>query len=79
MTYVRTLATSTYQGGQKRIDFRPKAIKTAEQKAEQARLEQERVARRKAQQEAAQARKNFKGHVTAVSPTSGWHDTVHHR
>lgn len=120
MTYVRTLATSTYQGGQKRIDFRPEAIKTAEQKAEQAKAVQARkdakadakarlearqrahlnrngfitfkdpstgkyvsgtpadlsAARRKAQQEAAQARKNFKGHVTEVSPFDGSKQSV---
>ena len=55
MTYIRTLATSAYQGGQKRIDFRADAIKTAEQKAQIA----------KEQTDAIQAKKDAKADANA--------------
>ena len=109
MTYIRTLATSTYQGGQKRIDLsgrkaqeQREAIQAkADAKADaKARLEARQrahqnrkgfitfkdpetgkyvsgtpadksAALRKAQQDASQAKKNFKGHVTEVSPYDG--------
>ena len=124
MTYIRTLATSAYRGGQKRIDFKAGSVRAADERAltlqeqsdaiqakkdakadAKARLDARQrahqnrngfitfkdpksgeyksgtpadlsAARRKAQQEAAQARKSFKGHVTEVSPTNGFHDTV---
>ena len=109
MTYIRTLSTSTYQGGQKRIDLSgrkaqqqrdaiqakkdakadAKARLEARQRAHQNRKgfitfkdpstgqyvsgtpADKSAALRKAQQDAAKARKNFKGHVTEVSPYDG--------
>jgi len=123
MTYVRTLATSTYRGGlgPQRNAFNAEAaskrVKANQEQAEalqakkdakadaKARLEARQrahqnrngfitfkdpstgeyksgtpadfaAARRKAQQDAAQARKNFKGHVTEVSPYDGSKQSV---